>query len=176
MHACIGEGNGNPLQCSCLENPRDGGARWAAVYRVAQSWTRLKQCSSSRVILSYLIWGKKLGHRDWITWSKWNSWEMVDLVLEPRNLTSETMFFCCNTTLPLHLYAEDQRHQWRCLIPMSTENQHESLKKAGDGVAGVCRPALEPCGEVWSWPGTFCGHAAAWNIFFFMIYFGCVRS
>ena len=37
--ACIGEGNGNPLQCSCLENPRDGGAWWAAVYGVAQSRT-----------------------------------------------------------------------------------------------------------------------------------------
>ena len=36
------EGNGNPLQCSCLENPRDGGAWWAPVYGVAQSWTQLK--------------------------------------------------------------------------------------------------------------------------------------
>ena len=45
--SCIGEGNGNPLQCSCLENPRDGGAWWAAVYGVAQSWTRLKWLSSS---------------------------------------------------------------------------------------------------------------------------------
>ena len=43
----IGEGNGNPLQCSCLENPRDGGAWWATVYRVAQSRTRLKRLSSS---------------------------------------------------------------------------------------------------------------------------------
>ena len=43
---CIGEGNGNPLQCSCLENPRDGGAWWAAVYGVAQSRTRLKRLSS----------------------------------------------------------------------------------------------------------------------------------
>ena len=42
-----GEGNGNPLQCSCLENPRDGGAWWAAVYGVAQSRTRLKRLSSS---------------------------------------------------------------------------------------------------------------------------------
>ena len=41
-HSCIGEGNDNPLQCSCLENPRDGGASWAAVYGVAQSWTQLK--------------------------------------------------------------------------------------------------------------------------------------
>ena len=45
--SCIGEGNGNPLQCSCLENPRDGGAWWAAVYGVAQSRTRLKRLSSS---------------------------------------------------------------------------------------------------------------------------------
>ena len=40
--SCIGEGNGNPLQCSGLENPRAGGAWWAAVYGVAQSWTQLK--------------------------------------------------------------------------------------------------------------------------------------
>ena len=45
--SCIGEGNGNPLQCSCLENPRDGRVWWAALYRVAQSRTRLKQLSSS---------------------------------------------------------------------------------------------------------------------------------
>ena len=45
--SCIGEGNGNPLQCSCLENPRNGGPWWAAVYGVAQSRTRLKQLSSS---------------------------------------------------------------------------------------------------------------------------------
>ena len=45
--SCIGEGNGTPLQCSCLENPRDGGAWWAAVYGVTQSWTRLKRLSSS---------------------------------------------------------------------------------------------------------------------------------
>ena len=45
--SCIGEGNGNPLQCYFLENPRDRGARWAAVCGVAQSWTRLKWLSSS---------------------------------------------------------------------------------------------------------------------------------
>ena len=44
---CIGEGNGNPLQCSCLQYPRDRGARWAATYGVAQSRTRLKRLSSS---------------------------------------------------------------------------------------------------------------------------------
>ena len=45
--SCIGQGNGNPLQCSCLENPRDGGAWWAAIYGVSQSQTRLKRLSSS---------------------------------------------------------------------------------------------------------------------------------
>ena len=45
--SCIGEGNGNPLQCSCLENPRDSGAWWATVYGVTQSRTQLKRLSSS---------------------------------------------------------------------------------------------------------------------------------
>ena len=49
--SCTGEGNGNPLQCSCLENPRDRGAWWAAIYGVTQSQTRLKQlCGSSSSI------------------------------------------------------------------------------------------------------------------------------
>ena len=47
MLMVCGEGNGNPLQCSCLENPRNGGAWWVAVYGVAQSWTQLKRLSSS---------------------------------------------------------------------------------------------------------------------------------
>ena len=56
--SCLGEVNGNPLQCSCLENPMDGGAWWAAVYGVAQSRTRLKRLSSSSssayVILDFI--------------------------------------------------------------------------------------------------------------------------
>ena len=54
--SCIGEGNGNPLQCSCLENPRDSQAWWAAVYGVAQSWTRLKWLSSSSSSSIWLSW------------------------------------------------------------------------------------------------------------------------
>ena len=50
----IGEGNGNPLQCSCLENPRDGGAWWAAVSGVAQSQTRLKRLSSNETYADFL--------------------------------------------------------------------------------------------------------------------------
>ena len=52
--SCIGEGNGNPLQCSCLENPRDCGAWRAAVYGVAQSRTRLKRLSSSSIVKKFL--------------------------------------------------------------------------------------------------------------------------
>ena len=51
--SCIGEGNGSPLQCSCLENPRDREAWWAAIYGVTQSWTRLKQLSTSIDSWSY---------------------------------------------------------------------------------------------------------------------------
>ena len=53
--SCIGEGNGNPLQCSCLENPRDGGAWWAVVSGVAQSRTWLKRLSSSRHSLEAIM-------------------------------------------------------------------------------------------------------------------------
>ena len=52
MDGCLGEENGNPLQCSFLENPRDRGSWWAAIYGVAQSWTRLKRLSSSSPWLS----------------------------------------------------------------------------------------------------------------------------
>ena len=71
----IGEGNGSPLQCSCLENPRDGRAWWAAVYGVAQSWTQLKRLSSSnsssvymglRVCLSYPLLPTTLVHKTFL--------------------------------------------------------------------------------------------------------------
>ena len=55
---CIEEGNGNPLQCSCLGNPRDGGASWAAVYGVSHSQTWLKQLSDS---IELMRWG----HSSW---------------------------------------------------------------------------------------------------------------
>ena len=77
--ACIGEGNGNPLQCSCLENPRDGGAWWAAVHGVTQSRTWLKWLSSSsrRYILGASIRGSgSLGiqHREGSCWDAFQDW------------------------------------------------------------------------------------------------------
>ena len=61
----MGEGNGTPLQYSCLENPMDGGAWWAAVYGVAQSRTRLKRLSSSisNAVLVFLIYTNKIEYR-----------------------------------------------------------------------------------------------------------------
>ena len=71
--SCIGEGNGNPLRFSCLENPRDGGAWWAAVYGVAQSRTRLKRLSSSSSMrFSKPSWGVKTLYK-WHGATIWDS-------------------------------------------------------------------------------------------------------
>ena len=76
--SCIGEGNGSPLQCSCLENPRDGGAWWAAVYGVAQSQTPLKWLSSSysgRILSSWHL-------REWCCKFRWKyNIEIVSIVI-----------------------------------------------------------------------------------------------
>ena len=65
--SCIGEGNDNPLQCSCLENPRDGEAWLAAIYGVAQSQTRLKRLSSSSSRYENINCdsNRKSGNRNW---------------------------------------------------------------------------------------------------------------
>ena len=64
--SCIGEGNGNPLQCSCLENPRDGGAWWAAVYGVAQigrDWSNLAAAAAESQLCIYpLVLYLKINH------------------------------------------------------------------------------------------------------------------
>ena len=64
--SCIGEGNDNPLQYSCLENPKDGGAWWAAVYGVAQSQTRLKRLSSSGAVIVHSTSSSGLCHFIWL--------------------------------------------------------------------------------------------------------------
>ena len=66
--SCTGEGNGNPLQCSCIENPRDGGAWWAAVYRVAQSRTWLKWLSSSSIHMQQLLVNNGKTHSKIFAW------------------------------------------------------------------------------------------------------------
>ena len=77
----IGEGNGNPLQCSCLENPRDRGAWWAAVYGVTQSRTRLKWLSSSSSqscgFSSNHVWMWELDRKEGWALKKWCFWTVV---------------------------------------------------------------------------------------------------
>ena len=80
--SCIGEGNGNPLQCSCMENPRDGGAWWEAIYGVAQSWTRLKWLSSihsreDNVLYSLLT----------LMWISHHVWPNIWILYGPVQLT-----------------------------------------------------------------------------------------
>ena len=77
--SCIGEGKGNPLQCSCLENPRDGEAWWAAIYGVAQSQTQLKQLSSSSSRQSRV---RKRRHK----------WEITRTKLEPTRTNTHWPF------------------------------------------------------------------------------------
>ena len=85
--SCIGEGNGNPRQCSCLENPRDGGAWWAAVYGVTQSQTRLKRLSSSSSRIRLQAYFQTRGER-------------VDNMKEKcETLTNLHQIFQCNPSL-----------------------------------------------------------------------------
>ena len=91
--SCIREGNGNPLQCSCLENPGDGGAWWAAIYGVAQSPTRLKWLSSSSSMryyaADYVSWVPRLTLLDFEqigltnALSEWNSFIYRGLTVYP---------------------------------------------------------------------------------------------
>ena len=87
---CIGEGNGNPLQCSCLENPRDRGAWWAAVYRVAPSQTQLKRLSSSSSTASF--WIQQMGlldHMVTLFFVFWGTSRMFSIVVAPLIFPSE---------------------------------------------------------------------------------------
>ena len=90
--SCIGEGHGIPLQCSCLENPRDGGAWWAAVYGVAQSRTRLKRLSSSSSNTGHLCI-LPICKDESVKWSLW-----------PSSYVNELMYFqqktCWLTPVP----------------------------------------------------------------------------
>ena len=80
--SCIGEGNGNPLQCSCLENSRDGEAWWAAVYGVAQSQTRLTRLSSSSS--SFISNCQAVFQSDGKLWESYQQCKIVSFVPHPH--------------------------------------------------------------------------------------------
>ena len=93
----IGEGNGNPLQCCCLENPRDGGAWWAAIYGVAQSQTRLEQLSSSNSSCEPTIFGSAIFFLNRIFYYDWSPslclfLTFSSLVLLRNNYDSEVVW------------------------------------------------------------------------------------
>ena len=88
----IGEGNGNPLQCSCLENPRDGGAWWAAVYGVAQSRTQLKRLSSSS---RYLKEGSSSSVGKESTWNSGDLGSIPGLGRSPGEGNSNPFQYSC---------------------------------------------------------------------------------
>ena len=92
--SCIGEGNGKPLQCSCLDNPRDGEAWWAAIYGVAQSRTRLRRLSS---ILS-ITWAN-YNHHPWFFWNQFTS-RLLSLVNKSFKLITTSELYCVPAIQP----------------------------------------------------------------------------
>ena len=111
--SCIGEGNGDPLQCSCLENPRDGGTSWAAIYGVTQSRTRLKQLSSSSSRSPYTYCGH--GYRTPLWSCSW--WKKEPEVR--TNLESQQIKHLMNTY---------------CIHPQYTMFTVNGLKNTGHGL------------------------------------------
>ena len=101
--SCIGEGNGNPLQCSCLENPRDGGAWWAAVYGVTWSRTLLKWLSNS----SRKSWGRWFTSQPLLTavQRRWTCIvEHLLCALVRSSLVTISMNFYCSVNISIITY------------------------------------------------------------------------
>ena len=100
-----GEGNGNPLQHSCLENPRDGGAWWAAVYGVVQSRTQLKRLSSSSS-MAFLVS---------IFWKISILFSIVASPIYIPNISAQGFSFSVSSlTLVIYLLSFDNSHSARC--------------------------------------------------------------
>ena len=137
--SCIGEGNGNPLQCSCLQNPRDGGAWWAAVYGVAQSRTRLKRLSSSSILNDNGIHHLEHWQCPQTLDSRALSW--VSIQKECVGTSSKRWVLGC-----------------ACSPAISTPRDDANARDtAAEGASARTRPAAAPCASVrrsrrgWRW-------------------------
>ena len=134
--SCIGEGNGNPLQCSSLENPKDGGAWWAAVYGVAQSQTLLKWLSNSSINILHWVFTRNVFllsndffHSVWVhsllSFTAWDTQEMFWMFF----FFFKSLLFFCQCCVRLFVTLWTAAHQaslsftisWILLKLMSTE-------------------------------------------------------
>ena len=95
--SCIGEGNGNPLQCSCLESPRDGAAWWAAVYGVTQSRTRLRWLSNSREAWRAAVHGIAK------SWTRLSDWTELNWGCR-KFLKAKQFILFCSYSVPWHVF------------------------------------------------------------------------
>ena len=139
--SCLGEGNGTPLQCSCLENPTDRGASWAAIYGFTQSWTKLKWCSSSYGILSQQIRTRRKNSSCLWCVSMWLSLGFLNLVSGVvQSLSHEQLFFSTQWTVacqvPLSMGFPRQGY-WSGL-PFPSPGDLPDLSEPGDWTGISC--------------------------------------
>ena len=133
--SCTGEGNGNPLQCSCLENPRDGGAWWAGIYGVTESRTRLKRLSSSSRAQQRKIW--LFINNFHLSWRKWEGteplrydksqagkWTWPDL---PRQLTELASCLGTVTGVPPPVSCVSRCRTWAVLTRLTEARAFKNL-------------------------------------------------
>ena len=118
--SCIGEGNGNPLQCSCQENPRDGEAWWAAVSGVAHSRTRLRWLSSSSSSHNCWVCALNPGSRNY-----WKS-STLEFALQQEKPPPWEACTPCLESSPLAPAREKQEQQWR---PKATKRNAINFKE-----------------------------------------------
>ena len=173
--SCIGEGNGNPLQCSCLENPGDGGAWWVAVYRVAQSWVWLKWLSSNSSSSSS---SSSITHPSWVAlFSMAHHFMQLDkAVIHVISLVSFLWLWlsiCLSSDDSMDLTeAEDIKKRWQEYIEeLYKKDLHDADNH--DGVITHLEPDILECEVKWalwwnsSWaisnPKRWCCESAAFN-------------
>ena len=138
--SCIGEGNGNPLQCSCLENPRDGGAWWAAIYGVTQSRTQLKRLSSSSSSRCWHWGAKYMSIRAWGLCLPIGRCQLPLSVLSDFLAIKNITFFYCFSPSPK---ARTQGYY--------SPGPHGRMKSASSPLSPQWQSSLSPSG-----PGLLC--------------------
>ena len=141
--SCTGEGNGNPLQCSCLKNPRDGGAWWAAVYGVTQSRTRLKRLSSLAVGLEEAPIPSGLGFQ-------------LFLHLLPNFLSSDSLPSCPGVWILPATLSQPARSPPALIV----SQDHGSMMACGLG----CRLILWPGKALQLWGARACLVEMGWQV------------